>query len=70
MTDNTIVGPSDSDNVSYTGGDPFENNQVLTTRKFYDGEQKRLRWLDALEQAGVDNWDGIYFAREIYNSFK
>ena len=26
----------------------------------------RLQWLDALEAAGVDNWEGIDEARNIY----
>jgi hypothetical protein len=28
--------------------------------------QKRLAWLDALEAAGVDNWEGYSHAHEIY----
>lgn len=24
-------------------------------------------WLQALENAGVDNWDGVDFAKELYN---
>jgi hypothetical protein len=30
--------------------------------------QKRLEWLDALEEAGVDNWGGIEVAQEINRS--
>lgn len=29
-------------------------------------DRKRLLWLDALEAAGVDNWDGCSFAHEMY----
>lgn len=31
--------------------------------------QRDLDWLSALESAGVDNWEGIDFAREIFNTF-
>lgn len=27
--------------------------------------QERLDWLDCLESAGVDNWSGIDYAREM-----
>jgi hypothetical protein len=26
------------------------------------------KWLQALEAAGVDNWEGFDYARELYNS--
>lgn len=26
-----------------------------------------VRWLRALESAGVDNWDGISYASELFN---
>jgi hypothetical protein len=29
---------------------------------------ERIEWLDAMEQAGVDNWDGMDEARGIFNS--
>lgn len=31
---------------------------------------ERLKWLDALEAAGVDNWQGIETAHEIYEEMK
>lgn len=31
-----------------------------------DKETKRLMWLEALEAAGVDNWEGIDEAVDIY----
>ena len=36
----------------------------------YDDMVDRLDWLEALEQAGVDDWDGIDFAHEIYKTFR
>lgn len=32
----------------------------------YDDLVESQRWLNALENAGVDNWDGCDFARELY----
>lgn len=29
--------------------------------------QDRLAWLDALEKAGVDNWEGISYVHELYD---
>jgi hypothetical protein len=29
----------------------------------------RVMWLDALEAAGVDNWEGCDIAREIYQEW-
>jgi acetyl-CoA acetyltransferase len=35
----------------------------------YEYLLERDAWLDALEQAGVDNWEGYDEALEIYNAF-
>ena len=32
-------------------------------------DEQRLMWLDALEAAGVDNWDGYDEARSIYKEW-
>lgn len=32
---------------------------VTITKAEYEAMQKRLVWLDCLEAAGVDNWQGI-----------
>jgi len=32
----------------------------------YNDMMKRIKWLEALEAAGVDNWEGIDEAKEIY----
>ncbi len=32
-------------------------------------DEDRLMWLDALEAAGVDNWDGFDEARAIYKEW-
>ena len=31
----------------------------------YEGQLKEIKWLDALEGAGVDNWPGIDFAKDM-----
>ena len=40
--------------------------QVSIALEDYSKMMERLAWLDALEAAGVDNWEGISYAREIY----
>lgn len=32
----------------------------------YDSIKERIKWLEALESAGVNSWEGIDQAREIY----
>ncbi len=36
-----------------------ENMPVVITRKEYERLVRRDRWLNYLEEAGVDNWEGI-----------
>ena len=37
-------------------------------RKEYNSLIEDLRWLQALKEAGVDNWEGCGFAAEILSS--
>lgn len=30
-------------------------------------DEKDLLWLQCLEEAGVDNWSGIDYAKDLYN---
>lgn len=39
---------------------------VMVSQEEYDKLLERSVWLDALEAAGVDNWEGYDAAREIY----
>jgi hypothetical protein len=39
---------------------------VTITKKEYDSLLKDAAWLSALEDAGVDNWDGVSFAWELF----
>ena len=38
---------------------------VTITKKEYESLLEDQNWLNALENAGVDNWQGIDFAREL-----
>lgn len=42
--------------------------KYLTLEEWED-IQSDLAWLAALEQAGVDNWDGYGLAEEIFDAF-
>lgn len=42
--------------------------EVITVPKAkWEELLKRLSWLHALEDAGVDNWEGISYAHELFN---
>lgn len=40
---------------------------VTIPKSEYEELLERDRWLTALEGAGVDNWDGIDYAGELFN---
>lgn len=40
--------------------------QVVLTQLEMDSIDERLRWLAALEAAGVDNWEGYSYAYAIF----
>jgi hypothetical protein len=42
-----------------------EDNFVTIPKCEYNSLREADRWLQALESAGVDNWDGISFAQEL-----
>jgi len=42
------------------------SNQVTISLEEYESLLESQKWLTALETAGVDNWDGVDFARELY----
>lgn len=43
---------------------------ITITKKEYDTLVKRDEWLECLEAAGVDNWQGYDEAREILRESK
>lgn len=47
----------------------MEIEEVITiTKKEYESLLKDSKWLRALENAGVDNWEGYDYARELYDN--
>lgn len=42
-----------------------EEDMITITKAEYDRLRESETWLDCLEAAGVDNWEGIDAAREI-----
>jgi phage pi2 protein 07 len=47
--------------------DNITEDTVTITKKEYDKLKEKRDLLDALEAAGVDNWDGYDYAMEILN---
>lgn len=45
----------------------WDEDFVPVPREEYEELVEKSMWLDALESAGVDNWDGIDCAHEIYD---
>jgi hypothetical protein len=43
-----------------------EQTKVTVSSDEYQELKRDQNWLHCLEAAGVDNWDGYTFAREIY----
>lgn len=43
-----------------------DGDTVTISREAYDNMLEDLRFLSALEAAGVDNWDGYQIAREAF----
>lgn len=43
------------------------SEEVTISLSEYESLKEDARWLQALENAGVDNWSGIDFARELFN---
>lgn len=46
----------------------FMNEETVTiSKKEYESLLEDRKWLQALEGAGVDNWQGYDYARELMN---
>lgn len=45
----------------------MEEETIIVPKKKWEELIKRLSWLHALEDAGVDNWEGISYAHELFN---
>lgn len=45
-----------------------DGGDMVLTKKYYEELLESRRWLQCLEDAGVDNWSGGYdYAREMFN---
>ena len=45
----------------------MEEETITIPKALYESMTKRLAWLGALEDAGVDNWQGREYAIELFN---
>jgi len=43
-----------------------EEQRVIISLDEYERLKQRDTWLQCLEAAGVDNWDGLDYAQELY----
>ena len=43
------------------------NETVTISKEEYESLLEDRKWLQALENAGVDNWEGYDYARELMN---
>lgn len=43
----------------------MDDETVIITKVEYEALVKSARWLSCLQAAGVDNWDGYSYAREL-----
>ncbi len=41
---------------------------VVITKSEYESLLEDSKWLRCIENAGVDNWDGFDYARELFNA--
>lgn len=48
----------------------MKEDTVTIPRSELDALRRSADWLAALEEAGVDNWEGISFAYELYRENK
>lgn len=44
----------------------INENTVTISKEEYESLKEDARWLQCLENAGVDNWEGYDYARELW----
>lgn len=44
-----------------------DKTYTIIEESYYESLEKRSELLECLDNAGVDNWDGYDYARELYN---
>ena len=47
-----------------------EDGSVTYTKEEHESALEDSMWITALENAGVDNWEGYEFAMDIYQEMK
>ncbi len=67
MTDE-YMSPENEDNVIYMYGDMSDDNLITIPIAEYDDLLADSDFLDALEQAGVEKWEGYRFALDIFEA--
>ncbi len=45
-------------------------NYVFIERKEFEEIHEKIRWLECLESAGIDNWSGFEIAQELFSGGK
>jgi hypothetical protein len=48
----------------------IKDDTVTMTKRTYLAIEKKLLWLECLEQAGVDNWAGIDYAYDLRTEYE
>ena len=43
-----------------------KDGTVTMDKKTFEKWQEEIEWLNCLRAAGVDNWDGLDYARELF----
>lgn len=46
-----------------------DEEKIVITQKEYDDLIEDQQWLNCLQNAGVDNWDGFDFAKELLEDY-
>lgn len=43
-----------------------DGNTIQMSQEEYYRMEEQITWLNCLEQAGVDNWEGISYAHDLF----
>ena len=62
----TAVAAQSAENIKK----PEDSEMMSISKGIYQEMRERLFWLQCLEEAGVDNWDGIYEASRLFRNRK
>ena len=48
----------------------MDEDKITIDKTLYNELMRDSRWLSALDAAGVDDWDGIDFAHELFEKWE